>query len=95
MELNSGGILRAAGIGGFVFTFLLGMFVSVAIVAERAGCTGAVAAILLAPFTFLLVPWYALLFLGEWMPFLLNYCAGSISLFLLAAGKAMLRAPNP
>lgn len=85
--------LRAAGLAGFVVAFLWGMSVCVMLVAKQAGLAGAVLAVILAPLTFLLVPWYAALSLGDWTPFLLNYCAGSVALVLFAGGKAILNAP--
>lgn len=95
MSPRLGIALRAAGMAGFAIAFLWGMGVCVKLVAAQAGFVGAVLAVLAAPLTFLLVPWYALITLGEWTPFLLNYCAGSVALALLAGGKAILRGTAP
>jgi len=96
MSASLGRALKAFGLLGFALAFLCGMALCITIVAEVAGFAGGVLALLLAPLSFMLVPWYAGLALGDWTPFLLNYCAGSFALALFASGNAILRSqPEP
>lgn len=94
MYLRLGLALRAAGVVGFAVAFLWGMGVCVGIIADEAGSAAAVLSVILAPLTFLLVPWFAGFALDNWLPFLINYCSGTIALALLASGKAMVRGPK-
>jgi len=91
MSASLGRALKAFGLLGFALAFVWGLALCIAVIAEIAGFAGAVLGLLLAPLSFILVPWYAGLALGDWTPFLLNYCAGSCALALFAGGNAILR----
>jgi len=94
MYLRLGLALRATGVVAFAVTFLWGMGVCVEIIADQAGSAAAVLSVILAPLTFLLVPWFAGFALDNWLPFLIVYCSGTVALAFLAAGKAMMRGPE-
>lgn len=91
MSASLGRALKAFGLLGFALAFVWGLALCIAVVAGIAGFAGGVLGLLLAPLSFILVPWYAGLVLGDWTPFLLNYCAGSFALALVAGGNAILR----
>lgn len=65
------------------------LFLDVAILYEGYGVWGAVVGVMLAPFTFLLVPWYAGIALGHWLPLAVGYGSVAVGLvFVRLASKA-------
>lgn len=70
--------------------FLWGFYLSLKIVGDWGGFWATLAGGFLAPFVFLIVPWYAGFTVGDWFPFWISYGAFWASAFV-ASGGAILR----
>jgi hypothetical protein len=68
-----GNCLSGVGMIGYWIAGLLGFIISLGIVHQVVGFWGVVIAFLLAPITFAVAPWYALIAWGNPFPLILNY----------------------
>ena len=84
-----GNSLRGTGWAAFAVVTLWGLFLCIGIIAKAAGSWGIVAALLLAPITFLAAPLYSGLVLDDWFPLILNYGGGLVSMVLVGIGDTM------
>ena len=84
-----GNLLKGAGYIVFIGAGLWGFFLCIGIIAKAAGFWGIVAALFLAPITFLAAPLYAGFVLEDWFPLILNYGGGVLAMALIGTGSAM------
>ena len=84
-----GNSLRGTGWIAFVVVALWGLFLCIAFIAKAAGFWGIVAALLLAPITFLAAPLYSGFVLDDWFPVILNYGGGLVSMALVSIGDTI------
>ena len=72
-----------------VMFFLWGFYLSLKIVGDTGGFWATLAGGLLAPFVFLIVPWYAGFALGDWSPVWISYVAFWASAFAASGGAIL------
>jgi len=78
------GLTGAGLLGGAVFG-LWGFILDLGVVHHAAGRWGVVGGVVLFPLTYVLVPWYAAIALGNWVPLAIGYggvIAGAILLWM-------------
>jgi hypothetical protein len=75
---------------GFVICGLCMSLVDLAIAGRAAGIWGMVIGIVLLPVTYLVAPWYALIAWGMWVPLVIEYGGGIISLLLFIIGSTLI-----
>ncbi|WP_041280591.1 hypothetical protein [Desulfosudis oleivorans] len=76
------------GIALIVFG-LWGLGIEIAIVNHVAGFWGVVIGLFFFPVTFAVVPWYALVVMGTWLPLAVTYGGGIVAFGLLGMGGAI------
>jgi hypothetical protein len=84
-----GKVVNGVGAVLFVVTGIWGLVLSLDIITDVIGFWGMIAAIILAPITFFVVPIYAGLALGIWFPVVLNYGGCLLAILLMAVGSRL------
>jgi len=84
-----GKVVNGVGALLFVVTGIWGLVLSLDIITDVIGFWGMIAAIILAPITFFVVPLYAGIGLGIWFPVLLNYGGCLVAILLMALGTRL------
>lgn len=87
--MSFGRALASCGFGLILLSAVAGFVLCLKAVATAAGLGAAVLAGLLAPLTYALVPLYAALAQGDWLPALCNYGASALGLPMILMGKAL------
>lgn len=87
--MSFGRALASCGFGLILLSAVAGLVLCLKAVASAAGLGAAVLAALLAPLTYALVPLYAGLAQGDWLPALCVYGASTLGLPMILAGKAL------
>lgn len=85
----TGRALSWLGLALFPAAFLWGTSLCVDIAEGQLGAEAGLLALLFAPLSYALVPWYAGFALGQWLPLLVNYGVGMVALPLILLGKAL------
>jgi hypothetical protein len=84
-----GRVVNGVGALLFVVTGIWGLVLSLDIITDVIGFWGMIAAIILAPITFFVVPIYAGIELGIWFPVVLNYGGCLLAILLMAVGSRL------
>lgn len=85
----TGRLLSWLGLALFPLAFVWGTSLCVEVAEAQLGADAGLAALMLAPISYALVPWYAGLAFDQWLPLLVNYGVGLVGLPLILAGKAL------
>ena len=81
--------LKVLGMLVWIVVGLWGLFICLGIISHAAGFWGVVAAIFLAPITFLAAPLYAGFEQNNWFPLILNYGGGLVAIVLIGIGSLL------
>lgn len=65
----------------------MGPFPDLAILYQTHGLWSGLVGLVLAPITFVVVPWYAGIVLDNWMPFVVGYGSAVIGIFFVRLGS--------
>ena len=87
MRKIAGMPLKILGVISFIIFGLWGLFLEVAIVNEVAGFLGVVLGFMLLPVMFAVVPWYAGVVWGNWLPLMVCYGGGILTAILFGLGS--------
>lgn len=77
------------GLALFPAAFLWGTSLCVGIAEAELGSDAGFLALLLAPLSYALLPWYAGFALDQWLPLLVNYGVGLVALPMIVLGKTL------
>lgn len=77
------------------FFFIWGIIVNLSIIFNSFGIFGLITGLIFAPVIFALAPFYALLFMNDFIPVFICYGGGSLSFLLIACGYLLKNKSKP